>query len=416
MDGSLGYPAIVARYQSLLDAETVDFLDQAVAAIVRAKEQAQAVVVATGSGPNLHEGVTTLIAELMHKGIVDGVLTSAAVVAHEMAGTLDKVKRLDGRSLGVDPTLLPKGGAFELSDLTPAQWDALRREMELDDALIARCLAAPGTTIIKAAGNMAYPLGLRSERLARELLCLAQAYGLPFETVAGWGADPRTMLGAGAQLGLPVLVSVPQLIGGGAVGLAIADSLPISARCLRIADTLASAAVIIESAVALTQEIHDGPFELYTGHGIWAAWDGYRTYSLADKTLVRMDLDPNLKLAWQAERTSQTVQAAINQGLPKTKLTGIPFRMEMSGFARLEGSLPLVGDIGVLWPLLACKVADALGIALDFISHPQHTPEGKAMREWIVAAVQPIDRHRLTQASRTRQPFPTPAQQQTAAA
>jgi hypothetical protein len=28
-----------------------------------------------GSGPNLHEGVTTLIAELMDKGIVDGVTT-----------------------------------------------------------------------------------------------------------------------------------------------------------------------------------------------------------------------------------------------------------------------------------------------------------------------------------------------------
>ena len=26
---------------------------------------------------------------------------------------------------------------------------------------------------------------------------------------------------------------------------------------------------VIESAVALTQEIHDGPFECYTGHGIW---------------------------------------------------------------------------------------------------------------------------------------------------
>ncbi len=51
-------------------------------------------VVVTGSGPNLHEGVTTLIAELIHKGVVDGVVTSSAVVAHEMAGTLDRVKRV----------------------------------------------------------------------------------------------------------------------------------------------------------------------------------------------------------------------------------------------------------------------------------------------------------------------------------
>jgi hypothetical protein len=95
------------------------------------------------------------------------------------------------------------------------------------------------------------------------------------------------------------------------------------------------------------------------------------------------------------------VQEAINQGLPKTKLTGIPFRMEMSGFARLEGSLPLVGDIGVIWPVLACQVAEGLGIALDFVSHPQQTPEGQAMREWIVEQVQPINRAALLQHSRT---------------
>jgi hypothetical protein len=95
------------------------------------------------------------------------------------------------------------------------------------------------------------------------------------------------------------------------------------------------------------------------------------------------------------------VQEAINQGLPKTKLTGIPFRMEMSGFARLEGSLPVVGDIGVIWPVLACQVAEELGIELDFVSHPQQTAEGKAMREWIVEQVQPINRELLFKTSRT---------------
>ena len=91
--------------------------------------------------------------------------------------------------------------------------------MEIDDDLIARGQSLEGSTIIKAAGNMAYPMGLRTERLAREILSLAHAYGLPFETVAGWGADPRTMIGAGARRGVPVLVSIPQLIGGGGVGL-----------------------------------------------------------------------------------------------------------------------------------------------------------------------------------------------------
>jgi hypothetical protein len=400
MDGVLSHQAVLERYLPLIDVETVEFLNRAVEAIVECKRNGRKVVVATGSGPNLHEGVTTLIAELMTKGIIDGILTSSAVVAHEMAGTLDKVKRMDGRQLGFDSDLLPMGFTFELTEMEEPELAALRREMDIDDELLARCRQIEGTVIIKAAGNMAYPMGLRSERLAREIMSIARAYGLPFEMVAGWGADPRTMIGAGARQGLPVLVSVPQLVGGGAVGLSIADSLSITERSMRVAETLAMAGVIIESAVALTQEIHDGPYEVHTGHGIWAGWDGYKTYSLQDKTLVRIDLDPNLKYAWLAERQSQTVQEAIDQGLPKTKLTGIPFRMEMSGFSRLEGSLPLVGDIGLIWPVLACRVAGALGISLDFVSHPQQTSEGKAMREWIVTEVKPLQREMMLQTSR----------------
>jgi len=54
------------------------------------------------------------------------------------------------------------------------------------------------------------------------------------------------------------------------VDLAIGDSIPISDRSLRIARLLSSADIIIKSAIALSQEIHDGPFELFTGHGVWA--------------------------------------------------------------------------------------------------------------------------------------------------
>lgn len=391
---------IIDLYSPLIDPESLEFLDRAVSQFVEAKIKGGKVVVATGSGPNLHEGVTTLIAELMDKCLIDGVTTSSAVIAHEMAGTLDRVKRLDGRQLGFDASTLPKGFTFEFTELPADELVELRHEMEIDDTLLARGRELEGTTIIKAAGNMAYPMGLRTERLAREILSLSHAYGLPFETVAGWGADPRTMIGAGARGGLPVLVSVPQLIGGGGVGLCLADSISITERSIRIAEMLGSADVIIESAVVLTQEIHDGPYEVYTGHGIWATWDGYKTYSLQGKTLVRIDLDPNLKRAWQTERQSQSVQEAIDQGLPKTKLTGIPFRMEMSGFSRLEGSLPVIGDIGVVWPVLACKVAEALAIKLDFISHPQQTPDGKAMRDWIVDTVRPIRRDLLLKASR----------------
>jgi hypothetical protein len=395
----------VDDYYQALSVDTQQLLNQAVERIIQARRKGGKVVVITGSGPNLHEGVTTLIAELIDKGIVDGVSTSSAVIAHELAGTLDRVHRVDGVQLGIQRRVLPKGDIFEITVMEAALYAALCQEMDLDGDLIRRGLEAEGGTIIKAAGNMAYPMGLRTERLAREILAMAKAAGLPFEAVAGWGADPHTMVGAGARRGLPVLVSVPQLIGGGGVGLAIGDSISITERCMRMATMLDSADVIIESAIALTQEIHDGPFETYTGHGIWADWDGFPTTRLENKTLVRIDLDPNLKRAWDMQRESATVQSAIDQGLPKTKLTGIPFRMEMSGFARLESSLPLVGDIGVIWPVLAWRVASELGIELEYLSHPQQTPAGQAMRLWIVDNIRPFDRAAMMQTSRTLRRF-----------
>jgi hypothetical protein len=215
---------------------------------------------------------------------------------------------------------------------------------------------------------------------------------MALEEVLGAGADPRTMIGIGAARKLPVLVSIPQLVGGGGVGLAIGDSIAIAERARRVARLLGSADVIIESAVALTQEIHDGPFETHTGHGLWAAWQDEPTYSLEGKTLVRIDLDPTLDRVWHIEREGSAVQEAIDRGLPKTKLFEVPFRMEMSGFARLEGSLPIVGDIGAVWPVLALRVADGLGIELDFVSHPQQSPQGRAMREWIVRSIRPLTR------------------------
>ena len=88
-------------------------IDRAVDHMAAAKERGGKSVIVTGSGPNIHEGVTTLIAELMHRGVVDGVSTSSAVVSHEMGGTLDKVKRCNGAALGLDPDMLPRGGDFE---------------------------------------------------------------------------------------------------------------------------------------------------------------------------------------------------------------------------------------------------------------------------------------------------------------
>ena len=386
---------IIKNYYDELSDSVKEMVDNAVESIVIAKKNGGKVVVVTGSGPNLHEGVTTLIAELINKGIIDGVTSSSAVVAHEMAGVLDEVKRVDGVELGFDEYKLPRGNIFEITKMSDELLNEIKNEMIVDTDLMDTALALDGDTIIKAAGNMAYPMGLRSENLSKEILFIAKSKGLPFEVIAGAGADEHTMLGAAQRNNIPCLVSVPQLIGGGMVGIALADSISIMERTTKIAEMMASADVIIESAVALTQEIHDGPFETYTGHGIWADWDGYPTYSLADKTLIRIDLDPNLKKACDFEKEASTVQEAIDKGMPKTKLMSIPFRMEMSGFARLEKSIPVVGDIGIIWPIIAYFIEKKLDVKLDFMSYPQQSSAGKEMRKWIVNNVKPIVKEKL---------------------
>jgi len=215
----------VEQLEKSLPPVALQRIESAVGRIVEAKQRAGKVVVVTGSGPNIHEGVTTLVAELMRVGIVDGVTTSSAVVAHEMAGVLDRVKRVDGREAGVAESLLPHGGAFELTEMTGPALARIGEELALDEGLIERLGQAQGRAVIKAAGNLGYPMGLHIERLAEVVLRLAKERGESFEMVAGLGADERTMLGAGARGGLPVLVTIPQLVGGGAVGLAIGDSL-----------------------------------------------------------------------------------------------------------------------------------------------------------------------------------------------
>ncbi|MBR1661543.1 MAG: deoxyhypusine synthase family protein [Acidaminococcaceae bacterium] len=392
MSNLFGVPHLEAFWASL-DESSQQAVSSAIQKITDIKKRGGKVMVVTGSGPNIHEGVTTLIAELIRVGIVDAVSTSSAVIAHEMAGSLDRVFRVDAQALGMDMDKMPRGDVFEFTCMSDEEIAALKREMPLDDDLLERGSKLPKQNeIIKAAGNMAYPMGLRTERVAHEVMGLARMYGLPFETVAGWGCDEHTMLGAAAKRNVPVLVTIPQMIGGGAVGMSIGDSIPVSQRSMRISRMLADCDVIIESAVALTQEIHDGPFECYTGHGIWAWWSGQATYNLRNKNLIRIDLDSNLR---RAVELNKTVQEAIDKGLPKTKAAKIPFRMEMSAFARHEGSIPIVGDIGKVWPLIASGVAKNLGIELEFLSASQDTAEGTAMREWIVGNVKAFDREKM---------------------
>jgi len=391
------FRALISESYNSLKPEIKSRITSAKNIMVQAKRNKGKVIVAVGSGPNLHEGVTTLIAELMHKDIIDGVCTSSAVVSHEMAGTLERVKRADGIELGFKPEKLSSFGMVEATILSSELLAQYHEEISIDSDLYQKIIDAPGEIIIKAAGNMAYPAGLRTELLSKEILQLAKECGKPFEQLAGYGADPMTMIGAGARLGKPVLVSVPQLVGGGKTGCAIGDSIPISERSYRIAKLLDSADVIIESAIALCQEIHDGPFETFAGHGIWTDRENEWTYSLEKKKIIRMDLDSNLEVAWLKERENKEISNAAKNGLPKTKVTGLPFRMEMSGFARLPGSLPIIGDIGTLWPILATLVADELNVRLDFMSYNQSLPEGQKMREWIVDNVKPVDRELILQ-------------------
>lgn len=391
------YEHIIQKLETSLDSETLKRIDQSADRIIQAKENNKKVVVVTGSGPNLHEGVTTLIAELMRIGVIDGVTTSSAVIAHEMGGTLDKVKRCQGEEIGLDHSLLPLGGDFELTEMAEDLLSAIESYMPVDNNLIDRLKQSNGKTIIKAAGNLGYPVGLWLERLSMEIMTLARLHGLSFEEVVGRGADLRTMIGIGAQKNLPVIVTIPQLVGGGLVGLCIGDSISIHERANRIAELLNSADVIIESGVALTQEIHDGPLERFTGHGLWSAWQGHSTYSLEGKTIIRIDLDQNLNRVWELQRQNEKVQKAIADGQPKTKMFEVPFRMEMSGFARLPDSLPVIGDLGLIWPSIAIRVVKKLGLKLEFISYPQQSTNGLEMREWIVNEIKPLNWKRLQQ-------------------
>ena len=141
---------LIKRLYNDLQPSGRETVDKAVDRIVEAKKRQGKVVVVTGSGPNLHEGVTTLIAELIDKGVVDGVTTSSAVVAHEMAGVLDEVKRVDGKKLGFPGKILPRGHIFEITKMSPELLDQLKREMIIDTGLIEKALSLEGDVIIKA--------------------------------------------------------------------------------------------------------------------------------------------------------------------------------------------------------------------------------------------------------------------------
>jgi prophage antirepressor-like protein len=51
---------------------------------------------------------------------------------------------------------------------------------------------------------------------------------------------------------------------------------------------------------------------------------------------------------------------------------------------------------------MSYKVAEKLGVKLDYISHPQDTPEGQKFRNWIVEEVKPFSKTKMMQHSKTR--------------
>ena len=105
---------LIEKFYGGLDERSQEALDAAAERVVAAKKRGGKVAVVTGSGPNLHEGVTTLIAELIEKGIVDGVTTSSAVVNHEMGGALDRVKMCGAAQFGLDEDKMPRGNVLSL--------------------------------------------------------------------------------------------------------------------------------------------------------------------------------------------------------------------------------------------------------------------------------------------------------------
>ena len=339
-------------------------MDCVVDAIVTAKREGHTVVACIGGADNVYRGVTTLIAELMHRGIVDGVCTTAAVVGHELAGVLEKVKRINGTKEGIRSSLLHEGEYFDVALLSPDILEQFQQEIDVDISFYRSLLGAPGDMVTRAAGNGAYPSGLRTEMLSKEILALAAERRIPFEQMAGYGADPMTMIGAGARLGIPVIVAVSQLVGSGGVGLSIGDSIPVSERARRVSKMMGTAKVVLQSAPCFAESEHD-PCEVHRGCGIWAGWQGKWTWSLAERTMILIEED---------------IAPAGAPGAGEAA----PLRRDMT----------IRGDSGIIWSVLAGRVAASLGIRLEFMTYGA-SPESEAVREWIVNSIHPADRNEI---------------------
>jgi len=151
---------VQALYDGLKEA-TQSAVEKTVVAVPEARRSDGRTMVVTGSGADIYEGVTTLISELIRKNIIHGLSTNSAVVAHEMEGSLEKVRRVRGVVLGLNSAPLARAEAFQINILDDDNLADLKSEMALDMDLIQRAKELPVEENIKAAGNMAYPIGYK---------------------------------------------------------------------------------------------------------------------------------------------------------------------------------------------------------------------------------------------------------------
>ena len=153
--------------------------------------------------------------------------------------------------------------------------------------------------------------------------------------------------------------------------------------------------LIIESGLALAQEIHDGPFELFTGHGLWARKRGEPTFSLRDKKVVRIDLDPHISnVSGNMQRQkAKAVSQAIHTRQTKSRGPGAPLPhgvLRIRPHSRIH--VPITADLGMVWPLMAGRAAaSGLGVRSGRLCVTNKgTGLGESLREFIVQHVTPM--------------------------
>lgn len=354
------------RYRALQDDERVR-LDGAVASLVEAKKRRQRVVAVIAGEVHLSRGITLLVADLMRKGIIDAVLTTAAIIDHEMSGVLEKVKRIENPPAGLHREDGSADGVMNVALLSPRMIERFREEMDIDVSSYRAMLGAPGPITVEPAGGGTWPGGKRTSILSGFVLSQSRRCRIPFEEMAGYGADPGTMIGAGARSGIPVLVPPSCLDDdGGSIGLAIRESLSPSERSGRVAEIMNRAHLIIAST--------DGPGCTFpAGFAQGGPWDGS-----GEKT-------PE----YSGRRTIVLIDGPHSdvQLTPDERKAGEP------------GSLIITGGLETSWSLLAFRAAKALGIALDFVPCARGRNESERLREWIAARIEPADKGMIERAA-----------------